>query len=114
MPRLPAKARARLAAWAQAAWPEETCGFLLGSTGRVRAVTQVRNAAISPLTSYAIEPLETLASAERAARDGFAILGTWHSHPDGAADLSDADHAGDPWGIVLVIPVRNPGGRLRS
>lgn len=111
---LDAVLQARLEAWAREAWPCEACGFLLGDERGVVDVVAAPNTAASPLRTFAIAPLATLAAAERAARRGMRIVGTWHSHPESGGALSAADLEGDPFGCALVVPVTRPRKRPRS
>ena len=93
-------------------YPEECCGFLLGTPSP--AGNEV--CAISPAEnhqernrdrSYAITP-DAYRSAELAARrDGFEIVGFYHSHPDHPAvpsetDLSEATFPGYTYAIQSV------------
>lgn len=94
-----------LFAAAQAAYPQESCGLLLGSGGRITTVQRTRNVDPSPLTRFEIDP-QTLIDAYRDARGGGAqIIGYFHSHPTGDARPSATDRAmaardGKVWAIV--------------
>jgi len=105
---------ARLAAWAEAAYPQEACALLLGRRrpGAVTDLTRVeqsRNLADRPERAFEIDPglrmgLEReLRQAERAPGEGVSgegvsgegegeeLVGLWHSHPDGPALPSERD-----------------------
>ena len=113
-----------LFAAAQAAYPQEACGLLLGSGGRITAVQRTRNVDPSPLTRFEIDP-QALIDAYRGARGGGArgggaqIIGYFHSHPTGDARPSATDRAmaardGKVWAIVAGEDVTfwrdDPGG----
>ena len=80
---------------ARDARPREACGFLLGV--RAGAVTRVerthlaRNRSDRPRTRFEACPEDHLAAELAAAADGLEVVGVWHSHPDGPAELSDRD-----------------------
>ncbi len=98
---------AQLLHWAQQGGAREVCGLLLGADERlrVRDVQLVRNVAANPAVHFELEPAALIA-AERAAREGgAAILGYFHSHPNGLAEPSrtDAEHALPDQRIWLII-----------
>jgi len=102
---------------AEAAWPREACGLLEGYGGgrivRVRRVIACRNEHEHPHERYRIDP-EVFLRADRAAeRLGRRVVGTWHSHPHGAACFSDTDRkeAWPGWSY-LVAGVTN--GSMRE
>jgi len=105
--RLAPECRARLVRASQAAAPDEACGLLVGH--RVRAEVSVfdapsaRNVAADPARAFTLDPGEVVALHDSAARLGASIVGTWHSHPAGAASPSRRDLAGVWPGHVLVI-----------
>ncbi len=85
--------------------PREACGLLLGQGERVEQAIPAANVADDPLTAFEIDPA-LLLRAHREARDGgLAILGWYHSHPNGrrdpsAEDAARAEEAGKLWLIV--------------
>ncbi len=90
---------------ARAALPAEACGLLLGITGRVTRAVPARNIAVSPERGFEIDPA-TLLRAHRDARgSGEAVVGHYHSHPNGSSAPSRTDAAraiedGQLWVIV--------------
>ena len=88
-----------------AAGPDvEVCGLLLGEGLRVERVVACRNVAEEPATGFEIDP-QALIAAHKAARDGGpAVLGHYHSHPNGKAEPSARDavmaRGGEVWVIV--------------
>ncbi len=87
--------RQQLLDWADEAGDEECCGLLLGHDRTVEQVELSTNVAEDPKTHFEIDP-STLILAEKSARQGgLAILGYFHSHPNGRAEpsLDDASSA---------------------
>lgn len=94
----PAQLRAIEAA-AEAAYPEEACGLLVGHHApdggwRLGAVEPSANVAAPPRTRrFEVDPRLRL-RLERTLRDGTdSIVGLYHSHPDGEAAPSEHDRA---------------------
>lgn len=106
---------------AREAYPEECCGFLLGTHGEPKAVKATRRAAnVAPEDRprrYAIDPRELLAADREASRAGQEILGFYHSHPDHPARPSEFDLGHAAWPgysyVILSIVDRSPND-LRS
>lgn len=106
---------AAIRAHAARSYPDECCGFLVGSYRRgrsghgedghvafVRAEDNEREE--NRQRRFLIHP-ETYRAVEReAAAAGLAILGTYHSHPDHPAEPSayDRDHAWPGWSYLIV------------
>lgn len=99
---------------AEAAYPSEGCGFLVGESGpngeaRVRRHEPVRNQRVEAGTGrnrYEIDPADFLAAEKKLRREGLELLGTYHSHPDHPAKPSeyDREHAW-PWFRYLIVSV---------
>lgn len=89
----------------EAAHPHEACGILLGEGAQISAVIPTRNIHPDPETHFEIDP-QALIDAHRKERDGGpAIMGYYHSHPNGDARPSATDRAmaagdGKLWAIV--------------
>ncbi len=100
---LPAPLHDALRNAALASPEQEICGLLLGEALRVTAILPAANVAPDPATRFEIEPA-VLISAHKAARDGgLAIIGCYHSHPDGRATPSPRDAEGAEPGSIWVI-----------
>ena len=69
----------------------------------MHAARLVRNLASRP-DRFELDPAEHLRVERLAERDGRAVLGAWHSHPDAPARPSEADRAAafEPWAQVLL------------
>lgn len=94
---LPAALRAQILAEARAAVPRECCGLMLGRRGGDGATATSLHPARNDAAGhdrFEIAPEDHFA-AQRAARGaGEALIGCYHSHPQGAPVMSAADLAG--------------------
>ena len=82
---------------AEAAYPEEACGLLVGRAGpggawQVNAVEASANVAEPPRTRrFEVDPKLRL-RLERALRESpDSVMGVYHSHPNGRAEPSETD-----------------------
>ena len=102
---------------ARSAYPEECCGFLLGSDSIMRMINgalPVQNASNeSPKNRYNIQPEELVRADEEARKLRLELIGIYHSHPDAPARPSsiDLEHAW-PWYTYLALSVL--GGEPRE
>ena len=103
---LPLAVRRAIVAHARETHPAECCGLLVGRGRRVRFAVRMRNVADSP-TRYRLDDRAHIAlrKALRAFTPPLAIVGVYHSHPDGTAapsptDLAEAYYA--EWVHVIV------------
>ena len=94
-------------------YPHECCGLLLGTPetdGRliVRAVRRARNANTERTRDrYEVHPEDFAASDREAERNGWEILGCYHSHPDhpAIASVTDLERG---WGsdfVYLIVSI---------
>lgn len=85
--------------------PREACGLLLGRDHRIEEAVAAANVAARPDREFEIDPA-VLLRCHREARDGgLAVLGWYHSHPNGlpepsSMDVARADEDGKVWLIV--------------
>lgn len=98
MIRLTAGQWRELAAAAEAAYPEEACGLLIGAadaagTLTVGRVVAAANVAPEPRRRFEIDPRVHFAVLRRSRGGGESIIGHYHSHPDGPAEPSEHDVA---------------------
>jgi len=96
-----------LLAEARAAAPEEACGILLGQGGRISELIPARNVHALPATHFEIDPAVLIAAYRAERVGGPAVLGFYHSHPNGqgepsASDFASAAHDGRVWAIVAA------------
>jgi proteasome lid subunit RPN8/RPN11 len=97
---------------AEATYPEEACGGLLGRAGEdgtvqiVEAVTLANSRDEQRDRRYLIGPDDVLSLERRAAAAGLHVVGYFHSHPDAPAVPSgfDREHAW-PWYIYMIVSV---------
>jgi proteasome lid subunit RPN8/RPN11 len=103
-----------------AAYPNECCGILIGTdrpkTGRViERIIPMKNT-FDPVEQYhrfTIDPLALARADEDAAREGKAVVGFYHSHPDHPARPSEYDRTHvPPWSfyshIIVAIEKAKP------
>jgi proteasome lid subunit RPN8/RPN11 len=99
----------------ESAYPEESCGFLIGASApdgpglprTVGRVVPVENQVDALRTRrFVIRPEEVRSLEERLEGTGEQLLGFYHSHPDHPATPSsfDQDHAW-PWYTYLILAV---------
>jgi [CysO sulfur-carrier protein]-S-L-cysteine hydrolase len=109
-------------AWSHACHPEEACGLLAGIPGGgLRMAYPLTNALHSP-DRYTIEPTEHFRALQHAERQGWELVGAFHSHPRGEAvpSATDVRLAGEPDWLYVVVgmaEVRRPvvrAFRIRS
>ena len=102
---------------AEAAYPEEACGLLVGrrepdGACRVSAVEASANVAELPRTTrFEVDPRLRL-RLMRTLRDGpDEVIGVYHSHPNGSAEPSDTDVAMifEPAMVWLITAVGEDG-----
>ncbi len=92
------------------ALPDECCGILTGNGRSVTGAIAARNVHASPANHFELEP-QALIDAHRAARSGGpAVLGYYHSHPNGLARPSKIDQAeafgdGKIWAVIAKSEV---------
>jgi proteasome lid subunit RPN8/RPN11 len=96
---------------AEATYPEEACGGLLGRADsdavevvEVVSLANVREA--ERRRRYLIGPDDVMALERRAEARGLQVVGYYHSHPDAPAEPSafDREHAW-PWYVYLIVGV---------
>jgi len=110
-------ARPALARLAEAAYPDEACGLLLGLGRRVVEVLALPNVeALRPGERFELDPLDLRAAEDLADARGLALVGLWHSHPDRPAIPSREDEraAFEGWSYPIVSVVGGRAGSIRS
>ena len=108
--------RKRIADEAAKAFPGECCGLIEGTREfdnlRATAVHPTRNVAQAP-DRFEIDPAEHISLLRAAREKGRAIIGCYHSHPNGKPMPSDADRANASgedflWLIAAVAAGKKP------
>jgi len=94
---LPEQLRSQILREAAAVHPNECCGLMEGACEgqvfRIIALHPARNLA-DAADKFEIDPSDQFAAHKAARARGHAIVGCYHSHPDGRAEPSAADQAG--------------------
>lgn len=119
---LPTGLRDAIAQQAQAEYPEECCGLMLGRLDDERKVVEellpISNARESEArrNRYLIGPTEMLRGERQARLRGLDIVGIYHSHPDVPSVPSqfDLDHAWPTYSYVIVTSTSSATGLMRS
>ena len=112
MLRIEAGPMAEMIAHAEATYPNECVGAMIGTIagGEKRVVTAMRlenSAEGSQRAYYELKP-EHLLQADRAAREqGKDLIGIYHSHPDCDAYFSQTDlKSSCPWYSFVVLSIK--------
>lgn len=100
-------AQAAILAAARAAAPEEACGILLGRAGHIAEAQATANHAPDPLRHFEIDPAALIGALRAERAGGAAVVGWFHSHPNGLARPSTTDAAmasrdGRVWAIAAA------------
>ena len=105
---LPDDLRFQILAAARAAFPRECCGLILGvrdgNDAHALALHPARNLAAHS-DRFEMDPVDQFAALRTARAGGQAVIGCYHSHPNGlawpsASDLAGAGEDGFLWLIV--------------
>ncbi len=107
------RAASAILAHAQKTAPEECCGLLVGIGDHVQRAVPTRNLRASR-DRYLVDPAEHFAARRAARADGLAVVGAYHSHPEGplrpsAVDLAEAFELGFVYVIAGPGPTRARG-----
>lgn len=86
-------AAAAVVAHARAEHPREACGLLIGVSGHITRIVPADNVAARPHAIFEIDPATLLRVHREVRASGEAVLGHYHSHPNGRAQPSRADAA---------------------
>jgi proteasome lid subunit RPN8/RPN11 len=111
-----AEALRGIAADLVSAYPEEGCGFLLGSADPERVITAflpVQNANEGQRERrFNIRPVDYLLAERWASEQGLDLIGIYHSHPEVAPVPSATDLASAlPWFSYLITRVTAQGAQ---
>jgi proteasome lid subunit RPN8/RPN11 len=97
---------------ASSTYPEECCGFLLGTDSVPRTIRRALSAKntnrCSRKNRFNIDPMELVRADEEARRANLELIGIYHSHPDAPAQPSQVDLENAwPTYTYLVVSVQN-------
>ena len=104
---------AEMVSHAQATYPNECVGVMLGSSnnGRKTVQTALRMENVNPGSQrerYQLDNQDLRAADAEARRRGLTLIGIYHSHPDSDAYFSPTDLRNScPWYSFVVLSVRN-------
>lgn len=111
---------AAIVEYSRLCFPAEACGLVAGDEHGLRMVYCLTNADDSP-SSYTIDPAEHFGALRHAERNGWELVGAFHSHPHGPAAPSATDlaRAAEPDWLWIVVgrPIERPelrGYRIRD
>ena len=94
---------------AEAGFPHEICGVLLGSDGRITNFRECRNLNTERAHDrYELDPVSFKEADEWARKEGLEILGIYHSHPDHPSIASETDrvNAWPEW-VYLIFSINS-------
>ncbi len=114
--KLPESVYNALRAHGEETYPHECCGVLLGHASpegnRVEAAVRAGNTRTdSAHNRYHIAPQELIRIQREARKDGWDIVGFYHSHPDHPAQWSPTDFAEAHWLGCSYVITAVEGGR---
>jgi len=94
--------------------PEECCGLLVGRGDRVERAVPTPNLRASR-DRYVVDPAAHFEARRAARAAGLAVVGAYHSHPEGplrpsAVDLAEAFETGFVYVIASPVPTAPSGG----
>jgi proteasome lid subunit RPN8/RPN11 len=102
-----------MVAHARSTYPNECCGAMLGKIDGdqkdVQASMRLENSSAgSQRARYKLRQEDLLAADEEARRQGMALIGIYHSHPDCDAYFSKTDLENScPWYSFIVLSIQN-------
>ncbi len=103
---------AAMVAHAEATYPNECCGVMLGNTDGekvVREALPLDNVSQgSQRARYELRPEDLLHADREARRRNMDLVGIYHSHPDCGAYFSETDLKNScPWYSFVVLSIHN-------
>lgn len=99
--------RAVIAEHAQQSFPEECVGLLLGNAEGIQQVLKCQNIAPNRRQGFEVSARELLVAERHAQALGLRVVGSYHSHPDGVAEPSQADLRWlGPGQVMAIISTR--------
>ncbi len=108
---LPRRLAITLLGHAQRTPEAEVCGLIAAKDGRPSRVIPIRNVSPEPEHFFEMDERELIDAHKDMRTRGESVFATWHSHPDGSAELSDTDieRLGPPGAAHLVISLATRG-----
>ena len=89
--------------------PNEACGYLFGHGDTAEVSHPMTNADHSP-EHFSFIPQEQFTAVRRARREGWQVVGNWHSHPASPSRPSQEDIrlAYDPGIVYFILSLADP------
>ena len=97
-----------------AAYPNECCGLLVGKDRNVERIVPMPNVfdPVERFHRFTIDPLTLAKVDDEASRQGKAVIGFYHSHPDHPARPSEYDRTHvPPWSFYSHVIVAIEKGK---
>jgi proteasome lid subunit RPN8/RPN11 len=114
---LPDALAAQIRVEAIAAWPNECCGLIEGSSAGeqfgVHLLHPARNRATAS-DRFEIAPEDHIAAAKAARARGHRLIGCYHSHPNGQLQPSPHDGAGEEDFLWLIVATDGASANLAA
>lgn len=102
---------------AQAEYPKEACGMVLGPDGELRELHRLVNVDPDPVMRYNVEPKELLRLTDYMYDKDWDVSAIYHSHTHSPAfpSKTDVDLAGYPQAAYILVSLADRGSPvLRS
>ena len=107
---------------AEEAFPEECCGFMLGTESEdgTRDISEVYKIINTKEENrerrYLIEPTEQLKAERHARENQLDVLGVYHSHPNHPSQASEFDrvHAMPFWSYLIISCMNGKRAQVQS
>jgi proteasome lid subunit RPN8/RPN11 len=93
---------------ANRAYPNEACGLIVSQPEANRISLHELRASASPVSFFA-DPAEVVRFAYAALAQGWRVVGTFHSHPNGRPVFSERDQLLLDWADHHVLTYRSGG-----
>ncbi len=81
----------------------EVCGLLFGRPGLIETARSCRNVAADPGCGFELDPAALVLAMREEREGGPAIVGSYHSHPNGRQDPSARDVDAAVRGLFLIV-----------
>ena len=105
---------------AKRAYPREVCGFLIGheegADGHIDCFAISPNRAADPQQNFSLDPAMHLRLQRELRGSSYAIVGLFHSHPNGSPAMSEIDlraPAPEPW-VWLILALDCKAGPVEN
>jgi [CysO sulfur-carrier protein]-S-L-cysteine hydrolase len=103
--RLPEDMATQMIEHAQAEYPKEACGMVLGPDGEARELHQLVNVDDNPVMRYNVDPRELKRLTDYMYEKEWDVVAIWHSHTGSPAfpSKTDVELAGYPQAAYVLV-----------